>query len=65
LQRIFDAASNASAVARFSPDLKVKYAQLIEIGKPVKVALTTIMRKLILLANALLKENRSWTTKIA
>ena len=30
-------------------------------GKPAKVALTAVMRKLILLANTLLKTNRPWT----
>ena len=40
-------------------------ANLIETGKPAKVALTAIMRKLIVLANALLKANRPWTPKTA
>src|SRR5580692_3965425 len=47
--------------ARFNPDMKAKYAHLIETGKPAKVALTAIMRKLVVLANALLKANRTWT----
>jgi transposase len=45
--------------------MKAKYAHLIETGKPAKVALTAIMRKLVVLANALLKANRTWTPKIA
>ena len=45
----------------FNPDMKAKYAHLIETGKPAKVALTAIMRKLVVLANALLKANRTWT----
>ena len=49
----------------FNPDMKAKYAHLIETGKPAKVALTAIMRKLVVLANALLKANRPWTPKIA
>jgi transposase len=44
--------------ARFNPDLKAKYLHLVHAGKPAKVALTAIMRKLIVLANALLKANR-------
>jgi hypothetical protein len=32
--------------------MKAKYAHLIETGKPAKVALTAIMRKLVVLANA-------------
>ena len=41
--------------------LKAKYAQLIEAGKPPKLALTAIMRKLIVLANALIRDDRRWT----
>ena len=55
----------ALVAARFNPDFKAKYAHLIETGKPAKVALTAIMRKLVVLANALLKANRPWTPKIA
>jgi len=36
---------------------------MINAGKPAKVALTAVMRKLILLANTLLKANRSWGPK--
>lgn len=50
----------ALVAARFNPDLKEKYRQLIDAGKPVKVAITAVMRKLIVLANVLLKENRMW-----
>lgn len=32
-------------------------------GKPHKVAITAIMRKLIILANTLLKADRKWTEK--
>ena len=35
--------------------MKAKYAHLIKPGKPAKVALTAIMRKLVVLVNALLK----------
>ena len=53
----------ALVAARFNPDMKVKYAHLIQTGKPAKVASTAIMRKLVVLANALLKANRTWTPK--
>ena len=43
----------ALVAARFNPDMKAKYTHLIETGKPAKVALTAIMRKLVVLANAL------------
>ena len=53
----------ALVAARFNPDIKAKYAHLTQTGKPAKVALTAIMRKLIVLANALLKTNRTWVPK--
>jgi len=55
----------ALVAARFNPDLNAKYRELIKAGKPAKVALTAVMRKLIVLANALLKANRSWAPKAA
>ena len=55
----------ALVATRFNPDMATKYAHLIGAGKPAKVALTAIMRKLIVLANALLKAKRQWTPKLA
>lgn len=55
----------AVAAIQFNPDLKAKYAHLIAAGKPAKLAITALMRKLIILANTLLKENRPWTEKPA
>lgn len=54
----------ALVAARFNPDLKAKYDQLVAAGKPAKVAITTAMRKLLVLANALLKADRKWTPKM-
>ena len=51
----------ALTAMRHNPDLARKYAHLRARGKPFKVALTAIMRKLIVLANALLKQDRLWT----
>ncbi len=51
----------ALVATRFNPDMKRKYKTLIENGKPPKLALTVIMRKLIILANALIRDNRTWT----
>ena len=45
----------ALVAMRFNPDLKAKYQAMIKAGKPPKVALTALMRKLIELANALIK----------
>lgn len=50
----------ALVAMRFNPDLKIKYRQLVAAGKPAKVAIAAIMRKLIVLANALLRANRPW-----
>jgi transposase len=55
----------ALVATRFNPDLKAKYNQLTNAGKPAKVALTAVMRKLIVLANTLLKANRTWSPKAA
>ena len=55
----------ALVATRFDPDMKAKYAQLIKAGKPAKVAITAIMRKILVLANALLKAQRLWTPKTA
>jgi transposase len=43
------------------PGLKAKYDQLIRAGKSGKVAVTAIMRKLIVMANALLRDGRKWS----
>lgn len=50
----------ALVAARFNPQLKEKYQQMLEAGKPAKIAITAIMRKLIVLANALLRDRRKW-----
>jgi transposase len=55
----------ALVAARFNPDLKAKYQALLAAGKPAKVALTAIMRKLVILANALLRDQRNWSPKSA
>lgn len=55
----------ALVAARFSPDLKAVYHRLINAGKPPKVALTALMRKLLILANALIRDGRKWTGKLA
>jgi len=46
---------------RYNPDLKAQYQRMKAAGKPSKVAITAIMRKLLILANTLVKENREWT----
>ena len=51
----------AMAAIRCNLELKAKYNAMRKAGKPFKVALTAIMRKLIILANALLRDKRKWT----
>lgn len=55
----------ALVAARFNPDLKAKYDALRKAGKPPKVAITAIMRKLVVLANALLRKQQKWIPKPA
>lgn len=50
----------ALSAARHNPDLAIFYKRLRDNGKKPKVALTAVMRKLVVLANTLLKEDRLW-----
>jgi transposase len=50
----------ALVALRINPDLRTRYKALKDAGKPSKVAVAAIMRKLIVLANALLRDNRTW-----
>ena len=53
----------ALVAMRFNPDLKAKYTALREAGKPAKVAIVALMRKLLETANALVKADRLWVPK--
>lgn len=55
----------ALVAVKHNPDMRAKYQDMITKGKPPKVALTTIMRKLIELANALIKADREWAQNTA
>ena len=46
---------------RHNPDFRRKHGELVARGKTGKVALVAIMRKLLVLANALLAQDRLWT----
>jgi transposase len=50
----------AVVATRFNPDMKAKYEQLVSTGKCKKLAITAVMRKLIVMANALLRDQRKW-----
>jgi transposase len=53
----------ALSAARFNPDLKAVYDRLRANGKPAKVALVAVMRKLVILANALVRDDRIWQNR--
>ena len=53
----------ALAASRFNPDLTAFYRRLRAAGKKPKVALTAVMRKLAVLANTLISEDRLWQPK--
>ena len=55
----------ARVATRYNADMKAKYQAMTAAGKPAKVAITAVMRKLIILANALLRANRPWTQNMA
>ena len=50
----------ALTAVRWEPSSKATYARLLQLGKPPKVALVAVMRKLISLLNALLRDDRLW-----
>ncbi len=51
----------ALVAIRFNEEMETKYKTMTEAGKPAKVAITTIMRKIIITANSLLRDNRKWS----
>lgn len=53
------------AATRNNPLLKAFYQKLLDMGKKKKVALVAVMRKLIVILNAMLKNNTTWHQKIA
>jgi transposase len=49
---------------RFNPDLKAFYQRLRQTGKAAKVALVAVSRKLLTIANAMIRDMKPWTSKI-
>lgn len=47
---------------RVNPPLKAFYRRLREAGKPARLALVAVMRKLLTILNAMLRDNRSWAS---
>ena len=59
------ALSMASVSAmRFDPDLRVFYRRLRQAGKAAEVALTAVSRKLLTIANAMLRDMKPWTPRM-
>ncbi len=50
----------AVSCIRRSDHLALTYRNMVARGKPPKVALTAVMRKIVILANTLIAENRTW-----
>jgi len=50
----------AVVASRFNPVIRAFYQRLLAAGKPKKLALTACMRKLVLILNAMLKNNQPW-----
>ena len=55
----------ALAAMRCNPDLAAFAGRLKAAGKPAKVTITATMRKLLLLANALVRDRRAWEPRMA
>lgn len=55
----------ALSAMRFNPDLKAMSDTMSARGKPAKVVITAVMRKLIVLSNILVAANRKWVPKTA
>lgn len=51
----------ALVAIKHNQEMVAKYKTMTEAGKPAKVAITAIMRKLIITANSLLRDNRKWS----
>lgn len=49
------------AVVRHNAPLRAFYLRLVEAGKPKRVALVAVMRKLVCIANAILRQQQPWT----
>lgn len=50
----------ALSAARFNDDMNAFYRRLIANGKPAKLAIVAVARKLVILANTLISQDRTW-----
>jgi transposase len=51
----------AVAAIRWNPQMSVFYRRLRQAGKPAKTAIVAVARKLVILANKLIADNRTWS----
>jgi transposase len=58
----FTAYMAALSATQHNPSLKAYFDRLIAAGKEYKVAMVAVIRKLVILANTLIAENRTWQT---
>jgi len=65
VRRLIYMAALSAAVRGANPDLKALYQQLRGRGKASKVAIVAVMRKLLILANTLIAQNRPWSPTAA
>jgi transposase len=56
---------SAQSAVRYNQEMKKTYKRLVSKGKAKKLAIVAVMRKIIVLINCLLKENRLWIQKIS
>jgi transposase len=49
---------------RFNPELRAFYQRLRQVGKAAKLALTAVSRKLLTIANAMIRDMKPWTPKM-
>ena len=52
----------ALVATKHNPTLKPFYQRLVEAGKPKKLALVAVMRKLLTILNAILRDRKPWQT---
>lgn len=50
---------------RYNPVIRAFYQRLLAAGKPRKVALTACMRKLLIILNAMVRQQAPWSASVA
>ena len=55
----------ALKACRDNPDFNIKYDDSVAAGKPAKVTITAVMRKLVLLENTLVSQDSKWEPRLA